>query len=153
MKLLPQQLLDFAPDLDELRRAHAQRKIARHHWAVIVVQARSKPCDLANEAVRFESKRQQEQDRACAPADHDGRLRAFVHADVAEPSRQPVEGLEYSAVRALLERAPIVLDRIEIVVQGQFELRRSDARQALGRRIDMRGGTGPQRIFEMAFEH
>jgi hypothetical protein len=49
-----------------------------------------------------------------AAPDHHGGTHALRRADVAAPAREPVEALERRAVGDLFERAPLVLERVDV---------------------------------------
>src|SRR5262249_4139190 len=91
-------------------------------WRVVIAQLRAEPGETAGQAVRLDCKLQDEQQ---LPVDvvpeHDCRNGAIARADLALPGGEPIEGLEDGAVGPLLERLPLVPDRLEVAVDAQVD--------------------------------
>ena len=87
------------------------------------------------------------------PADYDGWLRAFMHADGPEPCREPIERLECGQVGALFEGAPIALDRTQVFMQQQLDAQPVRTGSGNRRRQIIGFGIRPKRVFDLAFEH
>ena len=103
--------------------AHLQGKARRQQRRVVVAELGAEPGQPARETARLDRERQQQQHLAAGvAADHHGGPHAARRADVALPGRKPIVGLEYGAVGALLERAPFLLDRCEVLVHRKLDV-------------------------------
>jgi hypothetical protein len=100
----------------------ARREIAREQRRVVVAQVLPEEGQAARQSTPFDCERKQKEDFIAAPGDHDRGLDAGERSDVALPAGEPVEGLERRAVGGLLETAPVVLGRRDVLMQHEPEL-------------------------------
>ena len=111
------------------------RKAGRQQRRVVVAEIRAEPGELARKTGGARRQRQQAQNAGRIAHDHDRRTHAGAFADMALPGRQPIEGLEHSAVglRARKRASPA---RPPTNPRKRRYGRRRHARSRLGRRLD-----------------
>jgi hypothetical protein len=123
VRMAAQPVQDVVPERREAPPAHPTREVGAEQRGVVVAQPGAEPCQPAHETEPLDRKRHEEEDLpGVVTPDNDSGLGLPADTDVALPGGKPFACLEHGSVGAPLKRAPLRLDRRDVLVNRQNDV-------------------------------